>query len=189
MRRGFKAQAERIGEQARAALGLDALFPLDPWVYAESLGIVALNIDDLGLSPKSLAQLLEKDSDSWSGMTLQESGLIGIVLNPSHSRARQATTLAHELAHHVLKHVPSHVNVSETGLMLLSEYSDEAESEADWLGGAMLLPRDALFVKRRSGLSAGEIALEYGTSEQLCEWRLRMTGVDIQLRRSGHQLR
>ena len=73
--------------------------------------------------------------------------------------------------------------------MLLSEYSDEAESEADWLGGAMLLPRDTLFVKRRSGLSAGEIALEYGTSEQLCEWRLRMTGVDIQLRRSGHQLR
>jgi len=188
VRRGFKAQAERIGEQARTDLGLDALSPLDPWVYAESLGIVTLNINDLGLSPQSLTQLLKTDSDSWSGMTLQESSLIGIVLNPSHSRARQAATLAHELAHQVLRHVPSHVNVSETGLMLLSEYSDEAESEADWLGGTMLLPRDALFLKRRSGLSAREIALEYGTSDQLCEWRLRMTGVDIQLRRSGHQL-
>jgi Zn-dependent peptidase ImmA (M78 family) len=189
VRRGFKAQAERISEQARAALGLDAISPLDPWIYAESLGFMTLNIRDLGLNAKSLAQLLEKDSDSWSGMTLQEGNLIGIVLNPSHSLARQATTLAHELAHHVLKHVPSHVNVSETGLMLLSEYSDEAESEADWLGGAMLLPRDALFVKRRSGLTTSQIALEYGTSEQLCEWRLRMTGVDIQLRRAGHQLR
>lgn len=189
MRRGFKAQAERIGEQARADLGLDALSPLDPWIYAERLGFITLDIRELGLSAKYLAQLLEKDSDSWSGMTLQEGSLIGIVLNPSHSHARQAATLAHELAHQALKHVPSHVTVSETGLMLLSEYSDESESEADWLGAAILLPRDALFAKRRSGLSVSQIAFEYGTSDQLCEWRLRMTGVDIQLRRSGHTLK
>lgn len=185
MRHGFKAQAERISEQARAALGLDALSPLDPWAYAQNLGVVILDIDQLEISPACRRQLLITDSDSWSGMTLREGDLVGIVLNTSHSHARQASTLSHEIAHYVLKHIPAHVDVSPTGMLLLSEYSDDAESEADWLAAALLLPRGALMLKRRAGKSVAEIATEFGTSEQLCEWRLRMTGVDVQLKRAS----
>src|SRR5260221_6816755 len=35
----------------------------------------------------------------------------------------------------------------------------------------------------RERASTAQIASSYGTSDQLCEWRLRMTGVDLQLRR------
>jgi hypothetical protein len=33
-------------------------------------------------------------------------------------------------------------------------------------------------------LSLTQIANRYGVSESLCEWRLRMTGVDVQIRRA-----
>jgi Zn-dependent peptidase ImmA (M78 family) len=58
----------------------------------------------------------------------------------------------HELAHLILKHVPARVDVSKTGLLLLSEYSDQQESEADWLAAAILLPRDALVLHRGAAL-------------------------------------
>ena len=112
-------------------------------------------------------------------MTLKESGVTAIIVNPSHSRGRQSSTLMHELAHVILKHVPVRVDLSTTGMLLLSDYSEDAEAEADWLAAAMLLPRDVLIHHRRRGETINEIATAFGTSDRLCEWRLRMTGVDV----------
>jgi hypothetical protein len=63
-------------------------------------------------------------------------------------------------------------------------YSDEQEQEADWHAAALLLPRDALVHHRSRGKTTLEIANHFGVSVALCEWRLRMTGVEIQIRRS-----
>jgi len=63
------------------------------------------------------------------------------------------------------------------------ELSVDQEQEADWYAGAMLLPRDALWRHRGRAKSAAEIAKFFGVSPASCEWRLRMTGVDIQIRR------
>ena len=82
----------------------------------------------------------------------------------------------------MLKHVPNRADVSETGLLLLSDFSKEHEEEADWLSGCLLLPRPLLIQLRSSDKSISEIAKEYGVSEMLCGWRIRMTGVDYQLR-------
>jgi hypothetical protein len=49
----------------------------------------------------------------------------------------------------------------------------------------MLLPRETLIAWRRRGESIPAIAAAFGVSEQLCEWRVRMTGVDVQLKRVG----
>lgn len=68
--------------------------------------------------------------------------------------------------------------------MLVSEYSKDDEDEADWLAGALLLPRQALVEHRRRGLSVEQIARHHAVSRQMCEWRVRMTGVDLQLRRA-----
>ena len=65
---------------------------------------------------------------------------------------------------------------------LLSDYSEE--QEADWYGAALLLPRSALVHHRSRGVTAADIADLYGVSGSLCEWRLRMTGVEIQVLRS-----
>jgi Zn-dependent peptidase ImmA (M78 family) len=185
VRHGFKSQAERISAAARSALDLPPGARIDPWSYARHLGVVVLDFEELGLSMECRNQLLRIDAESWSGMTIREGSVTGIVINPSHASVRQASTLMHELAHFILKHVPARVDVSLSGLLLLSEYSEDAEAEADWLAAALLLPRDSLMKHRRRGDSVGQIATTFGTSEQLCEWRLRMTGVDVQLRRMG----
>lgn len=76
------------------------------------------------------------------------------------------------------------VEVSDTGLLLFSDFSDEQEQEVDWLGAALLLPRDGLAQMRAARKSNVEIAAYYSVSEALCEWRLHMTGVDVPMRRA-----
>ena len=176
-----------MSASARSELGLDPLAALSPWDYAGHLGVVVLDFDALGVSAACREQLLERDPDSWSGMTLKEGDITAILINPVHGRPRQCSTLMHELAHILLRHVPNSVQVSSTGMLLLSDFSADQEDEADWLAAAMLLPRDALILHRTGGRGVSDIAADFCVSEQLTEWRLRMTGVDLQLRRSGRR--
>lgn len=187
MRHGFKAQAERLSAQARQELGLDPTAPLDPWRYAQHIGVLVLDFAAIEISADCKKRLLQTDNESWSGMTLKEGGVTAIIVNPSHSRGRQSSTLMHELAHVILKHVPARVDVSTTGMLLLSDYSEDAEAEADWLAAAILLPREVLIRGRRRGEAITDIAATFGTSDQLCEWRLRMTGVGLQLKRASRR--
>lgn len=181
MRRGFKAEAERRAVAAREALGIDPAGALCPWRYAEHRGILVYEAADLDLPEEHSGQLLVIDPDSWSGLSLLEDGVHVVVLNSAHPRTRRASTLMHEIAHIDLDHAPAEVNVSPSGLVLLSDYSNEQEEEADWLGGAMLLPEPALLTMRARGISAQQIALRHGVSEKLCHWRCRMTGVEKRL--------
>lgn len=181
MRRGFKAESERMAAAARAVLGLSATDKLCPWQYAAHLGVLVYNADELDLEPEHAAQLLVRDPDSWSGMTLLEDGVHLVVLNSSHPDTRRASTLMHELAHIILEHVPAEVDVSPSGLVLLSDYSTDQEEEADWLGAALLLPELALIQLRTRGLTVEAIAQQFGVSGQICQWRCRMTGVEKRL--------
>lgn len=185
MRRGFKTQAEDRAAEVRRQLKLGAMAPLDPWAYSAHLGVTILDFTALGLSPKTVHQLTVADCDSWSAMTLKEGDTFGIVLNPAHALTRQRNDLTHELAHIELRHMPARVEVSKSGVLLLSDYSDEQEQEADWHAGALLLPRHALVHHRSNNQSTEAIADHFGVSRALCEWRLRMTGVDVHLRRRG----
>jgi len=169
---------------ARQALGLTALAPLDPKQYAAHVGVEILTIEEMGLSDESRRQLLEVDPTSWSGMAIRESGLIGVLVNPTHSPERQASTMMHESSHIVLKHVPVRVDVSSAGILLVSEYSEDDEDEANWLAGALLLPRDALKHYRDKGWPAANIISHFGVSQDMYNWRIRMTGVEVQMRRS-----
>jgi hypothetical protein len=185
LRRGFKSQAEKSAAAARGLLKLSLLVPFDPWVYATHLGVVVLDFGALKLPANAIKQLTVVDSDSWSAMTIQDGTALGVVVNPAHAPTRQRYDLMHELAHIKLKHAPARVEVSQSGLMLLSDYSDEQEQEADWFAGSFLLPRDGIFRLRSRGKSVEEVAAQYGVSKALCEYRLRMTGVDVQMRRTA----
>lgn len=157
---------------------------MDPWLYANHLQVVILAFADLQLTSESIQQLTQTDDESWSAMTLREGDTFAIVVNPVHALTRQRADLMHELAHIQLKHMPARVEVSTSGLLLLSDYSDEQEQEADWHAAACLLPRDGLMEMRTRNESVTQIAGHYGVSEALCTWRLRMTGVDQQIRRA-----
>lgn len=169
--------------RARAELGLHDHSRLCPTAYADFLGVVLLDFDRLDLGDGHRQQLITVDPESWSGMTIREGNATAILINPAHSEVRQRSTLSHELAHGLLNHVPARVDISPTGLMLLSDYSDDQEAEADWLGAALLVPREALLARRKSGESVDGIADAFGVSSVLCQWRLRMTGVEQQLHR------
>ena len=169
---------------ARQQLAIGPMDPVDPWDYADLLGVVVLSFDELGLDAAHVERLLKLDPESWSGLTLKEGGRHFVVVNPSHAHVRQVSTMMHEIAHIALDHLPKQVDISAAGLMLLSDYPAEQEEEADWLAASILLPRETLFHYRRLGWSTGQICAHFGVSTQLCEWRLRMTGVDVQMRRS-----
>lgn len=185
MRHGFKAEAERFSLRAREGLGVLPHAPINAWSYAVSLGVVVLELQDLGLPEHHRKRLVVDDRDSWSGLTLKEGGRHFVVLNPSHPLPRQANTLVHELSHIQLGHRPGRVDITASGMMLLSDYPEEFEEEADWLAAAILLPRDALFSRRKRGQSSLSIAEEFGVSTQLVDWRLRMTGIEAQMRRTA----
>ena len=185
MRHGFKAQAERLSISVRQELGQGPRNPLAIERYAESLDVIILTFAELTLSAKAKRQLLVADPESWSGMTIRVDRLKGILVNPQHAAERRRNTIMHELAHIKLGHVATRVDVGPEGILLVSEYSQQDEDEADWLASALLLPRDALHYFRGLGQTSEQIAFYYGVSKQLCEWRLRMTGVDVQIRRAG----
>ena len=183
MRRGFKSQAERLSLKLRAEIGLSPRDRLKPKQFLKSRGIIVWTPDEVpGIDPNHVRQLTVKDPDSWSGVTIREGSTVVIIVNSSHSPKRQANTLMHEWAHIELRHKPNRVDRSEHGLLLLSDYAAEIEEEADWLAGAMLLPRDGLLHFRANGLDAEAIAQHYGVSKPLANWRLRMTGVEKQIR-------
>ena len=138
----------------------------------------------LDLTPMAVRQLTVVDDESWSAMTLKEGKTLAIILNPAHALTRQRSDLMHELAHVELRHTPARVDVSNTGMLLLSDYSEDQEQEADWHGAALLVPRTGLMHFRGQHKTITDIAKHYGVSESLCEWRLRMTGVEIQVRRT-----
>jgi hypothetical protein len=132
VKRGFKTKAEQSAAEARLALGLRAIERLDPWAHATQLGVEVLDFSTLGLSAHDIAQLTLVDADSWSGMTIKEGTNTAIILNPSQPKTRQCSTLMHEFAHLELGHVPARVDVSPAGLLLLSEYDEAQEEEADF---------------------------------------------------------
>jgi Zn-dependent peptidase ImmA (M78 family) len=113
-------------------------------------------------------------------VTVLAAGKVLVILNSSHSAARQASDLTHELAHRIRGHEAQEVEVTEAGLMMLSSYDKAQEEEADWLSGCLLLPREALIGIKRRGLEDALAAAEYGVSTRMLGYRLAMTGVKRQ---------
>ena len=185
LERGFKAWAERTATSVRRELELSPTQILDPYRFAEFLGVRLINPrDDLvGLEPNVLTQLLEEDPWGWSAATLQVADKMIVIFNPRKSRGRQTSDIVHELAHIMLGHEPAQVIFSEDGQIATRTFDRKQEDEANWLGWAILLPREALVAARRSRMLNAQIAEAYGVTERLVGYRIQMTGVDQQMRR------
>jgi len=185
--RGFKTWCEKYAVDCRAALGVASHAPLDMRQLAAHLDLRVWTPHDVpALSGASLNVLLRNDGETpscWSAVTLVVGEKAVVILNSSHSPARQASDLAHELAHRILGHSTEQINVTEEGLMLLGSYAREYEEEADWLAGCLLLPREALLRIKRSSQSETDAAIEYGVSRQMLAYRMSRTGVAKQYAR------
>jgi hypothetical protein len=182
--RGFKAWCEKYSTDKRKELGLAAGAPLNTRALAKSLGVCVWTPHDVpGLSGAARQVLLRNDGKTpscWSAVTVVVGTNVVVILNSSHSPARQASDLTHELAHRIRNHEAQEVDVTEDGLMLLKSYDKQQEEEADWLSGCLLLPRDALTTIRRRRLDHADAAAQYGVSMKMLTYRMAMTGVTRQ---------
>jgi hypothetical protein len=186
LERGFKAWAERTAAAIRGELGLSATEPLNPLQLASHLDVTLLQPDLIdGLPVDICEQLLERDPWGWSATTLELDGKTTLIFNPRKSAGRRASDIVHELAHLILGHEPAQIAFSHDGQMATRTFDQKQEDEANWLAWALLLPRDALFAAKRSRMLSAQIASAYGVTETLVDFRLRMTGISAQLRRSG----
>ena len=183
MERGFKTRCEEMSRSLRTELGLGSDAPLPAEQLASYLGVYVLSVDDLGLSPADAEQLLHKDRESWSAITVSAAGKDAIIVNPHHRRGRYSSDVMHELAHLLLRHEPSTVFFAGQENLALRGFNKTAEDEANWLAGALLLPRDALVRSRAKGCPKEMACDEFGVSRQMLEFRMRMTGVERQFSR------
>ena len=179
MRRGFKAQAERLAEQIRAEMGIWGSSGLDAVALAAHAGAEVRRADELtGLS--KLQELEALQPGAFSACTFHVKGRPVIVYSPLASHGRTKSDLAHEVSHILLGHRFQTIQQLD-GVSFFTCDPDE-EQEANWLAGCLLLPRILLLQAMRRGLSANNIAKEYGVSSSMAEFRIRATGVSRQLR-------
>jgi len=182
-RRGFKAEAERISLDIRSELGLSTTDVLDVFALAKHLEIPALPMS--ALESKNTNGMFRnfftyQEQDSFSAVTVFNNRVRIIVHNESHHPNRQASNIAHEISHCLLEHEPAPL-ISEAGCR---HWDSVLEMEADWLGAALLVPREGGLCLLNQGQSITEIARNYGVSETLCKWRLHQTGVIEQIKRT-----
>lgn len=69
----------------------------------------------------------------------------------------------------------------------LRSFNKDAEDEATWLAGTLLLPRDALLYVRNLAMEDIEVCSTYGVSPALLRYRLDKTGVTFQLGGRGRR--
>ncbi|HEY3411896.1 MAG TPA: ImmA/IrrE family metallo-endopeptidase [Armatimonadota bacterium] len=185
MRRGFKQDAEREALAYRKTLSLAGHMKLPAADLAKHLGIRIITPRDVpGLSAMDLSRLLEADEGSWSGVTLTRAGFSIIICNPSHSLRRQESDIMHELAHLICRHDPATRLDLRDCPFFLRTYDQAQEDEANWLGGALQVPRAGLVWAMVRKMDKQAMALHFGASEQMVEFRCRMTGIRKQIPRA-----
>jgi len=182
MKRGFKAEAERIASELRGELGLNYDDCLQPLKLAEHLAIPVFVLAEVARVANSngfVKYFSTIDPDSFSAITIVAGLRRIIVHNESHHPNRQASNITHEISHIVLEHEPTLI-VSPDGQRY---WNSEMEEEANWLGAALLVPREGALAFAKRNWAVCKIAQHYGVSEALCSWRISQTGIAYQLQR------
>jgi hypothetical protein len=183
-KRGFKSWCEETALQLRKQLQAAPHSPLDPCQLAQHLNVILKTPNDFSKLPAATrTRLLGEHADSWSAFTITNGRKPMIVYNPAHSPARTASNLMHEIAHIILRHRPAKMFFSTGGIPLRSHDKDQ-EDEAAWLAGCLLLPRAILLVIGKKRMSEDDACAEFGVSRDLLKYRLNVSGVKEQLRRT-----
>lgn len=187
LRRGFVTWCENAARGYRRDLGLQPFDALDPLKLAVLLGVAVLLPAEIpGIPKDTLKQLLRKDPDSWSAVTLVTQAGSAIILNSAHAETRVNSDLAHELSHIILNHEPAQMFVTADGKMVMNHYNPVHEEEAGRLSGILLVPREGLLHLCAQACDHSEIARHFGVSEQLLTMRKNMSGV---IRQIAHRQR
>lgn len=179
-RRGFKTEANSIGEEVRGELGLTELDPLDPRDLARHLSIPVLDLSEFIDVHPGIACLQTTEKEAFSAVTVFDGTARTIVHNDGHSLSRQNSNLAHELAHGLLLHPPTPA-LDDKGCR---EWNQDVEDEATWLAG-ILLVTEVVTLEIARGRLTREVARErYGVSKAMLQFRINATGAVKRVQRA-----
>lgn len=185
-RRGFKSQCERRSIEFRKQLGAEPTAPLLADNLARVLGVTVWSTMQVaGIPCEQLDVLNDQADDSWAALTMRIGASNLIVYKPVRSAGRVNNAVMHELAHIILGHELAQACLLDDGSLIPGNFDQTQENEADWLAGTLLLPRPALMSIRKRHIPDTETCREYGVSQDMLNWRIRMTGIDYQLARSS----
>ncbi len=179
LRRGFKAEAERLANDIWRQMGLTPKDRMDAVKLAEHVGCDVRPADSL-VDIAKLRELRRIQQDAFSACTFElPDGRYAVVFNPLMSEARRNSDIAHEVAHIVLGH--SFSRLHRLGDIAFLSGDKQQEDEAAWLSGCLLLPRPVLLHDLRERKTPGTIAQHRSVSQKMADYRVRVTGVRRQL--------
>jgi len=180
-RRGFKKEADEHARDLRLEMKLKVHDPLCPWKLAGYLAIPVLPLSSFSKrDAKSVSHLMHTEPNSFSAATVFHGTRSLIVVNDAHSPERQASDVSHELAHTILAHEPIEP-FDESGCR---NFPKELEDEANWLGPALLVSKEAAWKIACKGTDKLSAASQYKCTPEVMQMRLNVTGVMKRLRRS-----
>ena len=178
-RKGFKVDAESIAEELRVELKVGNIRALDPMAAARALEIPVLSLAQLrAVRPQdssleeAVRVLYGPEQSSLSAVTVFLGTKRLIVYNQQHDAGRQASDICHELAHGLLFHEPAPM-LDDIGCR---SWNSEMEQEADYLGGALLIPGKGARYAAKAGLTDEETARRFRCSREMATWRLNESG-------------
>lgn len=178
MRRGFKADAERIAARVREEMGKRTSDPLDAIELARHVGAEVRCAEEL-TSRARLEELEKIQPGAFSACTFTIGERHVVVYSPLASPGRTQSDIAHETSHLLLGHEIK--TVKRIGELSFFTCDPDEEQEANWLAGCLLLPRPLLLQAAKTGMDSQAIAEKFNVSEQMATFRLRTTGVPRQL--------
>ena len=185
-RRGFKTEANKLVEVIRIDLDLSLWGPLDPRILADDLGIPVLALTALREQiPGPVRHFSGNGRSAFSAVTVFDGPRRMIVYNDSHSDGRQSNSLSHELAHALLFHEPS----APLDSLGCRHWDETVEDEANFLGGALLIPDEAAVQIVRRGLTENEATELFGVSKKMLRYRLNITGAQQRVQRAKNYSR
>lgn len=179
LRRGFKAEAERLAKDIWSEMSLTHSDSMDAMRLAEHLGCIVRRADAL-VDIGKLEELKRIQDNAFFACTFELPGdRYAIVYNPLMSERRRNSDVAHEVAHIVLGHSLS--RLERLGDVAFLRCDKQQEEEAGWLSGCLLLPRFVLMHDLRKRRKHETIARNRVLSSDMVDYRVRVTGVARQL--------
>lgn len=169
IRRGFKAEANRIALRIRDRMGLSAVDPIDPFEICARLDVRVIRLSEIDPS----SPFLRDASSAFSAVTVPCGHETAIVHNDAHHPNRRRSNICHELAHCFLGHKCT-PPLTEDGERALD---NGIEAEANFLAGALLISNEAALHIVSTGLVPTAQRI-YGVSNQMLTYRLRISGAE-----------
>ncbi len=180
--RGFKIYANQIAESVWREMRLQMTARLDPLRLADWLDIPVWSLSSFDKVAPDLVKhfMTPSGRQRFSAFTVPDGERRAIVVNDSHAQVRQASSITHEVAHALLRHPHSPVLSEDEE----RNWDGDIESEAGFLGYALLIPFPKAIQLAKSGVADSEIATALRVSQSVVKYRLGATGARTIVARS-----